>query len=636
MQSKELSMQVKQAILKLQKQKKPIREIATILGVAKSTVWYILRKKESTGELINAKRPGRSRKTTMVDDHRIISMVKRNPFTTANQVTNTLQEIIRSLFNPEFEDLIRCNREHPDKRFSGQRALKASVSLLAAEAYTHSPVSHNERLGEKDFTLNAAEERCLLFEKQLCYMRKMILHAEVDKNTIMDQQAFLKKDNIQDKLEKLELLEKECLRLTATQQIAESKIHQLEEKLHAEEKHRKLLQDKVFQGWSRIFITVMSGNYDCPVQEEAAGAGEPGTAQRQEQLETVPEVNPILASASAENTSQKKVKKKKPVQKKPAESKSSTLEPKISVKAGDLPFVAGKSTSTSHSLSANVQSVLHMMKHRSQSPAVATQRSRSAGHKPCPSSLGANRTSVMYAAHCTGDSLSDLLLDLQGELEQMSFTDITSTAMQPIGELSGARVAVIGCNVIQGTSALQTIADPDCNGRDSALDLGLERRSLMCTSSRVPVPPSVVGPPEISNILCDYQELLKQINDTKDNDLREDLEREMDCLVKQMETKSDQILKLKRHQANVIRLKKAARSMKKLSSNARRAVAGEACKADVPTTLRKKEIPHTPRKSEETLSRSTLTPSSKASLQLLKSVQKIQMTLKKDDIMWEK
>ena len=35
-------------------------EIATVLGVAKSTVWYILRKKESTGELSNAKRPGAS------------------------------------------------------------------------------------------------------------------------------------------------------------------------------------------------------------------------------------------------------------------------------------------------------------------------------------------------------------------------------------------------------------------------------------------------------------------------------------------------------------------------------------------------------------------------------------------------
>ncbi|XP_069829724.1 centrosomal protein CEP57L1 isoform X2 [Dendropsophus ebraccatus] len=357
--------------------------------------------------------------------------------------------------------------------------------------------------------LNAAEERCALLEKQLSYMRKMALHAEVDKNTIMDQQTFLKRDNIQDKLEKLELLEKECLRLTATQQIAESKIHQLEEKLHAEEQHRKLMQEKVFQ------------------------------------LQTCPEVNAIPVSASVENGPQKK--------KKPAASKS-TFEPKISVKTGDLPFVAGKSTSTSHSLSANVQSVLHMMKHRSQSPAVAQQRSRSVGRKPCSRSLGINKTSATYT-HSAGDSLTDLLLDLQGELEEMSF---------------------------------------------------------------------------------DHQELLKQINDMKDNDLREDLEREMDCLVKQMETKSDQILKLRRHQANVIRLKKAARSMKKLSSNARLVVAGEARKADIPATPRRKEIPVTPMKMGETLSRSTPTSTSKASLQLLKNVQKIQMTLKKDDIMWEK
>uniref|UniRef100_A0A3P9K0U6 Transposase Tc1-like domain-containing protein n=1 Tax=Oryzias latipes TaxID=8090 RepID=A0A3P9K0U6_ORYLA len=86
-------MQVKGAIIKLRKQKKNMQQIATVLGVAKSTVWYILRKKESTGEVSNAKRPGRPQKTTVVDDGRIISMVKINLFTTANQVNNTLQEV---------------------------------------------------------------------------------------------------------------------------------------------------------------------------------------------------------------------------------------------------------------------------------------------------------------------------------------------------------------------------------------------------------------------------------------------------------------------------------------------------------------------------------------------------------------
>ena len=73
MRSKELSLSVKQAIIRLKKQNKPIREIAKTLGVAKSTVWNNFKKKEHTSELSNTKRP---QKTTVVDDQRIISLVK--------------------------------------------------------------------------------------------------------------------------------------------------------------------------------------------------------------------------------------------------------------------------------------------------------------------------------------------------------------------------------------------------------------------------------------------------------------------------------------------------------------------------------------------------------------------------------
>ena len=79
MQSKEESMQVKGGIIRLKNQKKPLREIAESLGVAKSTIWYIFMKKECTGELSNTKRPGRPWKTTKVDDGRILSVVKKNP-----------------------------------------------------------------------------------------------------------------------------------------------------------------------------------------------------------------------------------------------------------------------------------------------------------------------------------------------------------------------------------------------------------------------------------------------------------------------------------------------------------------------------------------------------------------------------
>ncbi len=50
-------------------------------------------KKGRTGELNNIKRPGRPRRTSVVDDQRILSMVKKNPFTTSSQEKNTLLEV---------------------------------------------------------------------------------------------------------------------------------------------------------------------------------------------------------------------------------------------------------------------------------------------------------------------------------------------------------------------------------------------------------------------------------------------------------------------------------------------------------------------------------------------------------------
>ncbi len=88
--AKDILIQVKQTIVRLQNQNKSIREIAGRLGVGKSTVWYILRKKNAL--VSNIKRPRRPWRTTVVDDRRILSMDKKNPFTTSSQEKNTLQE----------------------------------------------------------------------------------------------------------------------------------------------------------------------------------------------------------------------------------------------------------------------------------------------------------------------------------------------------------------------------------------------------------------------------------------------------------------------------------------------------------------------------------------------------------------
>ncbi|XP_042531975.1 centrosomal protein CEP57L1 isoform X2 [Dipodomys spectabilis] len=114
-------------------------------------------------------------------------------------------------------------------------------------------LAHQELIKQKkdiSIQLSAAQSRCTLLEKQLEYTKRMVLNVEREKTMILEQQAQLQKEKEQDqmklhaKLEKLNVLEKECIRLTTTQKTAEDKIKYLEEKLREEEHHRKLFQDK--------------------------------------------------------------------------------------------------------------------------------------------------------------------------------------------------------------------------------------------------------------------------------------------------------------------------------------------------------------------------------------------------------
>lgn len=85
--------EIKKAIVRVKNQNKFIREIVKILRVSKSTILYILKKKEWTSELRNVNRHRNSMETTVVDDTRNISLVKKNPFTEVDQINNPLQNI---------------------------------------------------------------------------------------------------------------------------------------------------------------------------------------------------------------------------------------------------------------------------------------------------------------------------------------------------------------------------------------------------------------------------------------------------------------------------------------------------------------------------------------------------------------
>ncbi|NXF59898.1 CE57L protein, partial [Ciccaba nigrolineata] len=416
-----------------------------------------------------------------IESKKLAAVGGYRPSTPNNQAVvtalKTLQEKIRRL---ELEKSLA-----EDNLCSLSTAAAQYKKALEHESYKKDTAHQKLMQQRKDISvqLNAAQSRCSLLEKQLDYMRKMVSSAELEKKIIL-QQAQLQKEEHQNqlelcaKLEKLEMLEKECLKFTATQRITEDKIKLLEENHCKEERHHKLIQDK--------------------------------TAQ----FKTGFEINRILMSSiTSQNKPKKENGKKKETKTRNPTTKKIHLS-QLHVKAGELPFVAGKSVSSSHSVSANIQR-------------------RGALSK----SVSSCSTSPMAT-----ESLSDLLLAMQAELGQRS---------------------------------------------------------------------------------CEHQELLKQIQETQDSEVREDLEQELNCLVKQMEIKGEQISKLKKHQATVQKLKRKTQKLKQGAAHIKQKCGDQKEATETAVTVR------------ESMSKSCPGQKSRSSLQLLKNVQKLQSRLKKNCIMWE-
>ncbi|NWR89312.1 CE57L protein, partial [Furnarius figulus] len=366
------------------------------------------------------------------------------------------------------------------------RAAAQYKKALEHESY-EKDTAHQELMQQRkdaSVQLNAAQSRCSLLEKQLDYMKKMVSSVKLEKKIILEQQAQLQKEEDQNwlelhaKLEKLEILEKECLKLTAAQRIAEDKIKHLEEKICKEDHQCKLIQDE--------------------------------TAQLQTGLDT----NRIFMSSVKSQCKPEKEngKKKKPEKQNPTMKRIQCSQ--LHVKAGELPFVAGKSVSSSHSVTANVQTT---------SGICALSKSVSS----CSMSPTATR------------SVSDILLAIQDELGQMS---------------------------------------------------------------------------------CEHQELLKQIQETQDSKVREDLEQELDCLVRQMEIKGEQISKLKKHQATVWKLKRKTQKLKQGATHVKLKCGSQKEAKEIAVIVK------------ESVSQSCPGQKSRCSLQLLKAVRKLQSSLKKDDV----
>lgn len=181
-------------------------------------------------------------------------------------------------------------------------------------------------------------------------------------------------------LEKLERLEKEYLRLTRTQSNAEMKIRELEIKLREEEHQRKLVQDKA------------------------------------NQLQTGLEANRILLRSVSPHLTRRPCKGQKSSSKK--SQQPSHTEPHYRLSLRDVPFVAGMSVGCSHSVRANVQSVLSLLKQHQ--PQLCNKRVLSHNVRRSEAASDRDSDSSSSSSSASEEELSDLLHALQEELRLMS------------------------------------------------------------------------------------------------------------------------------------------------------------------------------------------------------------------------
>ncbi|KAM4713332.1 centrosomal protein CEP57L1 isoform 2-T2 [Anableps anableps] len=312
-----------------------------------------------------------------------------------DQTTSRLNQTTRNIDSKAVVDALRTLQEKIRRLELERRQTERSYFRFSQDAHKRQQDSASDSRAEAtlpgaelNLKLQSAEARCRVLERQLDYMRKMVENVKKERNILMENEASLQSQQPtsfynQNHREKLEKLESEYLKLSRTQTLAEMKLSVLEQKLLKEEHERKLVQEKA------------------------------------DELQRELDVNLHLTVASPEETRQKKKIKKTNKTLKQNEVGSGSLRHK------KIPFVIGTSTSPSHSVHANVQSILHMMKHHQPQLCErmsALQRSGCRVKKnlendfsdsvPKPDSPPADQSQTL---------LSDLLLALQDELGQMTF-----------------------------------------------------------------------------------------------------------------------------------------------------------------------------------------------------------------------
>ncbi|XP_071819395.1 centrosomal protein of 57 kDa-like [Apostichopus japonicus] len=270
----------------------------------------------------------------------------------------------------------------------------------------------SQRTQELQGQLSQAESRCGVVEKQLAHMRKLVQRAEKDRDLAMRQRDLddaytvrAKETELQSQQDRLNQLERERQRLKVTQSAAEGKIRDLEERIVEEQHQRKLIQDRAAE-----LQTVAETNRILLEAEKAS----PKDKQPKRKRKTKRRDHRTSPSRVTARTSPSRVT---------ARTSLSRVTPTASpqhlrVNVGKIPFVAGQSTTPSHSINANLQSVLALMK--THNPAWCVNGVNSPhGVGPPRKRTGKIRRVASSGPSSDNCDLSDLLQCLQDEFGVM-------------------------------------------------------------------------------------------------------------------------------------------------------------------------------------------------------------------------
>lgn len=205
------------------------------------------------------------------------------------------------------------------------------------------------RFSEGQSNLDNCEKRYKLLEQQLDCMRNMVQNAEHDRsnalhrsNILEEQRDMIEQEELRNQLAKITELEREHLKLTATQTLSENKIRELEEKLKEERHYRKLMQSKA----AELEAATKAQN----ILMEATGSSTFAKNKKSKKKKK------LSASAKSRPTKGRRVKAA-------CTRRTGTALPEhYRLNLADIPFITGKSTTPSHSLAANFQEVLALMK----------------------------------------------------------------------------------------------------------------------------------------------------------------------------------------------------------------------------------------------------------------------------------